>query len=99
MRPSPNKRHNNNVPIKTINLSSNEEESEDSIAQKLGGLNSNLNSVLQSRDGDRVSNNNGGNGDKMTVSRIRFEVNRARKFIDKLEKNVDILEKEKDELD
>jgi len=55
--------------------------------------------VLQSRDGDRVSNNNGGNGDKMTVSRIRFEVNRARKFIDKLEKNVDILEKEKDELD
>lgn len=58
-----------------------------------------MNSVLQSRDGDRVSNNNGGNGDKMTVSRIRFEVNRARKFIDKLEKNVDILEKEKDELD
>lgn len=62
---------------------------------KLGALGSNVTSLLQSRDGQQDPNKDGGKGDKMTVSRIRFEVNRARKFIDKLEKNVNILEQEK----
>lgn len=78
------------VPVKTINLSSTELAASDSVALKMAALNNNVAGILDKQPASAQNP-----GDKMTVSRIRFEVDRARKFIDKLEKNVNILEQEK----
>ena len=79
---SPGEARAKNIPVKTINLDSEEQEVEDSVAEKT--------KKLPMKAKPQQANPGG----KMTVSRIRFEVDRARQFINDLEKNVHQLESE-----